>query len=230
MSGCCDHITGDLLHGYELGILSEEETKQFEMHLIECDECYREYQEFEMQSNLLTKDNTVRDVVVKYDRTTERSISKMTRLWHYLWPQTPLVFRPAFVYAIILAILVPVLWGPRATVDTETRQVNTITLSNGRDSGGAILRKSDSSLVVLGIVVEGVVAGRKCYWSITMENEEVPLESGVIDSLEITGDIASLNLSFHTSDKKPGNYWVTVIDSTAEPATVLFRSHFTVEP
>jgi len=39
MTNCIDHRYGDLLYAYELGMLSEDERKAFEQHLIECEFC-----------------------------------------------------------------------------------------------------------------------------------------------------------------------------------------------
>jgi hypothetical protein len=56
---CISPSEGRLLHGYELGILSPEDTERFEKHLMSCDYCLSEAQDFDHQATLLATDATV---------------------------------------------------------------------------------------------------------------------------------------------------------------------------
>lgn len=42
MSSCSDHNVGQMLHAYELGMLEQDEERQFEIHMIECNHCRAE--------------------------------------------------------------------------------------------------------------------------------------------------------------------------------------------
>jgi hypothetical protein len=57
MSGCIDKELGQLLHDYELGLLSDEDTHRFEMHLYDCEYCLAQVREFMDVSRILSEDH-----------------------------------------------------------------------------------------------------------------------------------------------------------------------------
>lgn len=65
MSGCNNKELGQLLHDYELGLLSDQDTHRFEMHLYDCDYCLAQVREFTDISRILVKDPDVRALVEK---------------------------------------------------------------------------------------------------------------------------------------------------------------------
>lgn len=56
MSRCPDPEYGDMLHAWELGMLSEEEQRRFELHLLQCEECSEEAGQFVQVGRLLQND------------------------------------------------------------------------------------------------------------------------------------------------------------------------------
>ena len=56
MSQCIDKDVGQLLHDYELGLLSADDNRRFEMHLYECDHCLNQVREFRDTSRILIGD------------------------------------------------------------------------------------------------------------------------------------------------------------------------------
>lgn len=60
MSNCTDRKIGRLLHHYELGLLSDEDRRRFEMHLLECDICFEDVRQFRQQALLMKNDNEVK--------------------------------------------------------------------------------------------------------------------------------------------------------------------------
>jgi len=63
MSGCIDKELGQLLHDYELGLLSDEDVHRFEMHLYDCDYCLAQVRDFMDVSRILTKDPDARALI-----------------------------------------------------------------------------------------------------------------------------------------------------------------------
>lgn len=53
MNECIDHSIGDMMHAYELGILSDQDRARFEMHLMECDYCFHRAQSFASEADQL---------------------------------------------------------------------------------------------------------------------------------------------------------------------------------
>jgi len=63
MSGCTDNRFAQMLYAYELGMLSEEEQRELELHLLECDYCFRSVAEFRQAAGLIKNDPAVREMV-----------------------------------------------------------------------------------------------------------------------------------------------------------------------
>jgi hypothetical protein len=63
MSNCTDKKLGMLLHDYELGLLSEEDTDRFEMHLYECDYCLAQVREFMDISKFIAGDRDSKAII-----------------------------------------------------------------------------------------------------------------------------------------------------------------------
>jgi tetratricopeptide (TPR) repeat protein len=77
MSGCTNKEIAQLLHGYELGLLSEDERRQVEQHIIECEHCFNELQATEEASRLMKFDSETRDQLRELSTPQE----KATRSW-----------------------------------------------------------------------------------------------------------------------------------------------------
>jgi tetratricopeptide (TPR) repeat protein len=63
MSQCTNKNIGQLIHLYELNLLSEEDRDRFEIHLYECEYCLNSVQEFEKVSELINTDSDIRDTI-----------------------------------------------------------------------------------------------------------------------------------------------------------------------
>lgn len=63
MSGCQDPRIAHLLSAYELGMLGDEERREVELHLLDCDACYAELRQFQHAARLLRQDRDVRESV-----------------------------------------------------------------------------------------------------------------------------------------------------------------------
>lgn len=63
MIECNDKELGQLLHAYELGVLSAEDSHRFEMHLYECDFCLGRAKEFMDVSKIIANDPDSKTVI-----------------------------------------------------------------------------------------------------------------------------------------------------------------------
>jgi hypothetical protein len=109
MSLCSDIETGRLIHAYEIGRLSEDEQERFEIHLLECEHCFEEVRSFEDVATLLREDPDVRAALQEAaaDAEPEPPEPILRKIWRYLWPEVPLVFRPALTYIVLLLVAIP---------------------------------------------------------------------------------------------------------------------------
>jgi len=67
MSSCLNRKFGDKLYAYELGMLSDEERNEFEIHLLECAFCSEKALKFHSPARLLRHDSDVQDVIRRLD-------------------------------------------------------------------------------------------------------------------------------------------------------------------
>ena len=61
MSECNDKRYRDLIHAWELGLLSDDERREFELHLMECPACFEDVQRFRREAEALRTDASVAD-------------------------------------------------------------------------------------------------------------------------------------------------------------------------
>jgi len=70
MAGCKDQHFRQLLHLYELDMMTEDQTAEFEQHLMDCDECLEAVQSFESVSEALRHSAPVREEVQRLSEDT----------------------------------------------------------------------------------------------------------------------------------------------------------------
>ena len=137
MSECVDPRIGTMLHAYELNALEDEETELFEAHSLKCDYCFRKISSFDREAMLLSHDSDIHRIVNSACLSeSEGGRSRLTgRVGKYIWPDTPLIFRPALAYLLILLMIYPVYLGLKGTPDRDIHAVrNTVYLSTLRSA------------------------------------------------------------------------------------------------
>lgn len=96
--------TCEFLHAYEIGLLSDDENAVFEAHLIECDRCFEQVKGFQREAALLSDDETVRNLVVDFNRENSRKRSADGTAKASFWSRISWRFRLAS--ASLAAVLV----------------------------------------------------------------------------------------------------------------------------
>jgi len=133
MSGCIDPQIGVMLHAYELNALTEAQSESFEAHLLKCDYCFRRVSDFDREAKLLALDPEVRELVISAGPGGEGKDHLMEKIRRYIWPDVPLIFRPALAYLLVLIMIYPVYLGLRGRDHRDIRSIrNTVYLSDLR--------------------------------------------------------------------------------------------------
>jgi hypothetical protein len=142
---CSDPNLGALLPLYEIGGLSEEDTKKFELHMMKCDYCLKEVRIFQKYSTVLRKSDNVKDMISEI---AERD---------NIWPKAPLIFRPGFTFILILIMLIPTIIGFTSTfksdVESSIRPVKRISLINTRSSEDRVLKLERGLDIAIGFAL-----------------------------------------------------------------------------
>lgn len=97
MADCLDKRFADLLHAYELGMLSDTDRAEFEIHLTECDACFEKVRRLSESARLMRHDPDIRQDIRQIDgahtgqmvpdaKLIEAPPSRGRRLRPALWP------------------------------------------------------------------------------------------------------------------------------------------------
>ncbi|MEZ5359782.1 MAG: tetratricopeptide repeat protein [Candidatus Zixiibacteriota bacterium] len=109
MSSCTDKRFRDLRHGYELGLLSPEDERAFELHMFDCDACFEAVKGFHSASQHLVRSDSIRESVAKGAAATEEMPQPKRRFWR--------TFVPATAIVLLMLILKP--WQIEIHTDDE---------------------------------------------------------------------------------------------------------------
>jgi hypothetical protein len=152
---CIDPDLGRLIHAYEIDGLGEEARLRFERHLMVCPSCFGKVKSLAEASRVMCRSARVRAMVENYDQDSERSFSLTKKLRQWLWPPTPLVFRPGVIYAIVGILLLFLIISLPAYFETpdSIRTVQTIRLlpTRGLDDNTLYKDSKSEGLIIFGV-------------------------------------------------------------------------------
>lgn len=215
MQECINPEIGKLLLGYEFNGLTEEETEQFEIHVIECGYCHGQLNSFTSAIALLTSDEDVRQTVSSMaENTSISSESAFRRLWRKLWPETPLVFKPAIAYLLIIILLIPAYMSFKQTTTGEIKSLEAVNLLPDRSSGENVLHLDAGQDGLLVFVVQNAKPGKP--YTVSIENNK-----GIVihkdDSFNSFDRFGTGLLLLPGSLMEPGIYRLIIFDPQGEP-------------
>lgn len=207
MSECIDPHLGALLHAYGLNALSEEDFKRFEIHLLECEHCFEQLKNFRQVAPLLRSDREVREMVRETARRQRESKSFWRELYHKLWPDTPLVLKPAVAYILILLMVVPAYLGLMTLVTKEYTRIQSVYLTSDRTVGENIFRIKPEAEVIISFYLTDALVGDVYQVVIESEDKKEILRHEAFDSFDESGGGW---LKLPVSKMHPGNYELIV--------------------
>ena len=83
---------------------------------MECDYCHEELKALRREAPYLSSNEEVLALAAQHITAGNADKSFSRRLWEYLWPQVPLLFRPAISYLAVLALVLVGPWIARLTM------------------------------------------------------------------------------------------------------------------
>lgn len=136
------------LHAYELGMLLETEKDSVETHLLECDHCFEQFQEFAPRRDMLVRSSEILELLDEVDPRGERPGSSWQRLRKVLWPNSvPLVLRPLVLAAALLLMIYPTYLGLRKGQPGEVATVQEIALMQTRSPETFAVDRGQSAVI-----------------------------------------------------------------------------------
>lgn len=216
MTECIDPTLGDLLSAYELGALSEEDEKRLEIHLMQCEHCLNEVSAFQRYADVLRDSKKIREAMTRQARSTQRSVSART-LIQYLWPDVPLIFKPAVTILLVLLMIVPSFVGLRVLTgdDADIRPVQMIRLIPIRSAGASALSIGSGLDATISFGVPDYAPGKFYDVAVIDDQGEAVVRLASFGSINERG---MGQIVFPHQVMKPGTYHliVTCADSESE--------------
>ncbi|MFH1891547.1 MAG: hypothetical protein ABIK83_02570 [Candidatus Zixiibacteriota bacterium] len=226
MSDCANSDTGKLLHGYEIGILSEKECEAFEIHLLKCRNCHDQLQAFEESAIHLTTSDRIRAFVDKTLSQQQSAESLSGRIWRFLWPDAPLITKPAVAYLVILLLIVPAYLGiNRSDISIVSEFEQTVHLTPTRTSPQT-LNKSMGNIALLTFRFDDYQHGLTYIITIESDDGTVVFVNNEFASFDARG-IGYLSLTLQ--DMKSGRYHLAIVGTRQDSRRVFQRYLFTVD-
>ena len=203
-NGCVDESYGKLLYTWELGLLGETDREALELHLLECDDCFRRAEKFADTAELLRDSAAVRSALDRHASQTPNRVLQKKHIWSGL-------VRVSLVAAAVLAVLILRPW------QLEFKSTQLAVASANRLAIGNFQNVDDSNdLQRLGAMVAGllitdlsesehlqVVSDQRWHDAARLYEAEAGSEIAPVSSLEIarrvsarwllTGDVAESN-------------------------------------
>lgn len=212
---CTDKEVGALKHAYELGSLSGDDVERFEIHLLSCQKCFEEVQHMEVEFSLLRSDMSVRREVRRAVAQTEAQPSLAGRLLTYLWPETPLVFKPAVAFIALALLIYPAYLGMMGPGDSGMREIQSITLIPTRSAADAVLTATSGHDGLITFVYPGAVVGKE--YKLVIEAEDGTRVMS-IDSFTGFDQYETGKIVIPLGRMRPGSYRLIIVDPQASAA------------
>lgn len=205
---CTDPQSGTLIHAYELGALPSSDVRRFEAHLLECEHCFVEVEAFEEKAALLHSGRLVRRAI-KDQLTDPDEVPALRRILNLLWPDTPLVLKPAILLLALMILFYPAYIGLVSSTDDSVRPVQSISLMPNRSASTGSLSVSAERDGLLSFVVPEVIPGQSYRLEIVSSGGKVLMSDASYSGFDAYR-IGRLLIPAHLM--KPGEYQLIIRD------------------
>ncbi len=228
MTKCIDKSLGDLLPAYELDALSEADEKRLEIHIMQCEHCLNEVSTFERYAGVLRDSGKIKEAMVRHARVAEDVVPGKTLL-RYLWPDAPLIFRPALSILLVLLMVVPTLVGFGVfTFDGENiRPLQMIRLIPTRSAGASTLSIGSGLDAAISFAAPDYAPGMLYDVTVVDDQGEEVIR---LDSLGSIDERGMGQIVFPHRAMKPGSYQLIATVSGAESAAGEHKYSFEIVP
>ena len=209
MRTCIDPKFRDLLHAFELDMLSESDRNTLEAHLLECESCFDDARSMLHESGLLRHNREIRDLIHKImSKKENHADSVFRRIRNVLWPDNP---RLAFIKPLIVLILLAAISYPVYQIGFHKSQVyrQTLNLFPMRGGGINIVHLEKGGDVDINFVFEDVSSGRKYILLIKNLNGDLVYSDSSFSDFNSSG-AGSIILPVDKLDA--GNYALEIAD------------------
>jgi len=170
MNKCIDSQMGRLLHDYEMGWLADEDNERFELHLMDCEYCFEEVEQFKHVARLLSEDEVVKTTVTDSFYSDEQKAGVWSKFRDLFWPKTNFFLKPAFAYTVVILLTAVIIQQTFIQFGRENRvkPVHMIDLVSTRGPMLTVQPEPGNDLI-LNFGFEDAVPGR--FYQIVLKSE-----------------------------------------------------------
>lgn len=104
MSKCSNPELGKLLYAYELNLLTKSERAAFEIHIIECESCYKKAVSFKSTSYILKNNEQIKELVHDLNISDNKNALEADNIIDIKKPKTKKYFYRSFIVAAVLLL------------------------------------------------------------------------------------------------------------------------------
>ena len=173
MSVCIDPKFREMLHAFELDMLSESDRNLLEAHLVECESCFEEARRMLGESEILRHDPEIKSIIKTIESETEHQEKPvLRRIKELLWPENP---KLSFIKPLTVLILLAAISYPVYRIGFHKSRIHrqTINLFPMRGAERNIVNPEEGGEVIINFVVEDVSPGREYILSIRNHSGEL---------------------------------------------------------
>jgi hypothetical protein len=227
MSKCIDPEHGNLLHLYELNGLSKQDTDRFEIHLLKCEYCFNELNEF------VENAETIRNSIYLPEEV-EKSLDREDyfdpipeSIWRRIWPPKPFRSFAVVSYLLIILLAIPSFFGIKQIIDAREKiePIQMISLTDSRASQRAAFRTSPGIEGVIVFLVPSALPGKKYQITIITDAGDEIMRDDNFDRLD---EFGIGKLSFPRTLMKHGGYRLIILDQAADSVLSRYEYRFQI--
>lgn len=204
---CNEHFR-NMIHPYELGMLSDEERRLFETHLLECKDCFETVRQFESTADIIRNHDLIKRTVL-HSRPTGRKT----------------VLRTLLIAAVLLVVIGPTIYFLDLS-DRQAKNVQTIDLAPFRGDSPRLISAAQGGDVEIRFYIDSSTIHDTVRVTITKRGGAALFEDTAFHFIDSSG-IGVITLPVDRFE--PGRYVLEVRNRSITDTIPLHRYNFRVE-
>lgn len=212
MDECREPKYEDMLHAFELGMLSDANREKLEIHLLECDHCFEKANDLRDAAVLLKDDSDVKRLIDQIDKKKELSKPARHKILNLLWPEKPryILAKPLVILILFLIVSYPIY---RFGVYQPSRYQQTINLFPMRGGNFDIISLENDGEVIINFVYENAEPDNIYHITISTRDGDIIYSDDKFSGFNGSG-LGSITLPVGKFDR--GRYALSIADPASD--------------
>ncbi len=225
MDECREPKYEDMLHAFELGMLSDNDREKLQIHLLGCDHCFDKARDFEDATILLRDDPDVKQTIDQIDKKKQPSKPARLKILNLLWPEKArfIPAKPLIMIILLMMVSYPIY---RFGFDQQSDYTQTINLFPLRGGKQKIVSLKRGGEVIVNFVYENVKPGKFYQIELKSRDGDVIYSDDKFSNFNTSG-LGSI--TFPSSEFEKGGYILSIVDPKSDKRDSISTYYFQVE-